>query len=51
LEIFVFFSLWKRGSDRSWGLAFDLESVLENVYSEEGAVFEPATPSLVCLAQ
>lgn len=48
---FFFFSLWeKRGFDRSWRL-ISTWSLLENVYSEEGAVFEPTMPSLSCLAQ
>lgn len=37
---------WKGRFDWSWGARFDLESVLENVYSGEEAVFDPATPNL-----
>jgi hypothetical protein len=50
--IFLFFSLFgTRGDLTGLGGSFLTWSLLENVYSEEGAVFEPTTPSQSCLAQ
>lgn len=51
--IFFYFSslFGKKGDSIGLGGSFLAWSLLENVYSEEGAVFEPTTPSLSCLAQ